>query len=277
MYYGTILGLLIGFCVGLLTRSSVVMIAGSVAGAILGMRFDFSRTQPLTPSAADEELPPYKDELETTLKPGAAERLRETADALAARASFAESLCGVFVAVARADGELTRDEVRVVREFFEQELRYSPGELEAVRVALKAAAANPPELAKAAQHSAEKLSPAERLLFINALYEMALADGPLGKAEADSLKLVGVHLSIAHEDLQSIRASHLGTGLQHFEALGVSAEASDDELKRAYKRLAALHHPDRVAHLGPGAVSRAARRFQEIQAAWAEVRKVRGL
>src|SRR4051794_16943817 len=125
MYYGTILGGLIGFCIGLLTRSSAVMIAGSIAGSVLGLRFDFARTRPAVPNP-DEELPPYREELETTLKPGAADRLRGTAEALKARASFAESLCGVFVAVARADGELTRDEVRVVREFFEQELRYSP-------------------------------------------------------------------------------------------------------------------------------------------------------
>ncbi len=52
-----------------------------------------------------------------------------------------------------------------------------------------------------------------------------------------------------------------------YRALGVSSTVSDEELRRAYRRLVQRHHPD---HNGGSAES--ARRFEEVQAAYAEIR-----
>jgi hypothetical protein len=55
-----------------------------------------------------------------------------------------------------------------------------------------------------------------------------------------------------------------------FQALGVSRSATDAEVRSAYRRLVQLHHPD---HNNGSAES--ARRFEEVQEAYAEVRRVR--
>jgi curved DNA-binding protein CbpA len=55
-----------------------------------------------------------------------------------------------------------------------------------------------------------------------------------------------------------------------FQTLGVSRTASDAELRAAYRRLVQLHHPD---HNGGSAES--ARRFEQVQDAYAEVRRLR--
>jgi curved DNA-binding protein CbpA len=55
-----------------------------------------------------------------------------------------------------------------------------------------------------------------------------------------------------------------------YRALGVSADASDEELRVAYHRLVQLHHPDH----NDGSPE-AARRFEEIQDAYARVRELR--
>ncbi len=55
-----------------------------------------------------------------------------------------------------------------------------------------------------------------------------------------------------------------------YATLGVSATASDAELRSAYRRLVQLHHPD---HNGGSADS--ARRFEEVQEAYAAVRQQR--
>jgi curved DNA-binding protein CbpA len=55
-----------------------------------------------------------------------------------------------------------------------------------------------------------------------------------------------------------------------YEVLGVGADASDGDVRAAYRRLVQLHHPD---HNGGSAES--ARRFEAVQQAYAEIRELR--
>jgi hypothetical protein len=55
-----------------------------------------------------------------------------------------------------------------------------------------------------------------------------------------------------------------------YRTLGVSPDASDDELRDAYRRLVKIHHPDRN-----GGTAEATRRFQEIQDAYDRVEEMR--
>ena len=50
--------------------------------------------------------------------------------------------------------------------------------------------------------------------------------------------------------------------------LGVAYDASDEEVKKAYRRLAKQCHPDRFQQLGAGAVEEAKRQFQRIGEAY---------
>lgn len=52
----------------------------------------------------------------------------------------------------------------------------------------------------------------------------------------------------------------------YFEVLGISQDASESEAKRAYRRLASLHHPDK------GGDPKA---FIEIQEAWESFKEKR--
>jgi hypothetical protein len=53
--------------------------------------------------------------------------------------------------------------------------------------------------------------------------------------------------------------------------LGVGKDASPDEIRRAYRRLANQYHPDKVQHLGEEFRELAERRFREIQKAYHEL------
>ena len=53
-----------------------------------------------------------------------------------------------------------------------------------------------------------------------------------------------------------------------FEVLGIEKDASNEEIKEAYRKMANKYHPDRVVHLGEEFQEIAEKRFKEIQKAY---------
>ena len=145
-----------------------------------------------------------------------------------------------------------------------------------MRLALKSALDDPGDLDEALRECVSELSGSERLLLLDALYELALSDGELRKSEREVIRRIANGLRLSEAEQRSIAALHLGDGEEHCAKLGLPVDATDDEIRSAFRRLAATHHPDKVAHLGAGAMELAARRFQEIKEAYDELRHQRG-
>ena len=56
-----------------------------------------------------------------------------------------------------------------------------------------------------------------------------------------------------------------------YAVLGIAPGADRDEIKAAYRRMAAQYHPDKVQHLGREFQELAEKRFREIQQAYDEL------
>ena len=97
--------------------------------------------------------------------------------------------------------------------------------------------------------------------------------------EVDALRFVTTALGLSMADLDSML--NLGGGVTDLDAaykvLGVSPQATDAEVKAAYRQLALKHHPDRVATLGEDVHKAAERKFQEINEAKETIYRHRGM
>ena len=62
-----------------------------------------------------------------------------------------------------------------------------------------------------------------------------------------------------------------------YKILGISPDASDDEVKKAYRTLAKKYHPDRVAHLGDDMRKQAEEKFAKLSDAYDNIKKERGI
>jgi DnaJ-domain-containing protein 1 len=80
-------------------------------------------------------------------------------------------------------------------------------------------------------------------------------DTPPPKAEPEEPQPIDVGLTRAHQ------------------LLGVPLGASRQQVGQAYRRLAFIHHPDRVAVMGPEARQYSEERMKEINAAYSELRR----
>ena len=117
----------------------------------------------------------------------------------------------------------------------------------------------------------------ERLQLLSFLTMIAKADGTVAPQEISALKEVAQWLQLSASEVDSML--HMGgpTLDDAYQVLGVKPTATDDELRRAYRKLALEHHPDRVAKLGEDVRRAAEKKFQEINAAKERIWKERGL
>ena len=117
----------------------------------------------------------------------------------------------------------------------------------------------------------------QRLQLLNFLVMISQADGRVDPSEVVAMKECAQWMQMSADEVDSM----LGMGKDDLESaykvLGVSPDATDAEVKRAYRNLALNHHPDKVAALGEDIRKAAEKKFQEINDAKERIWKARGL
>lgn len=122
----------------------------------------------------------------------------------------------------------------------------------------------------------------QRLQLLDYLIIIAKVDGTVSPEEVAALKEVATYLGLSAQDVDSMlnmkAAPNQQMGLDEaYKVLGISPNATDDEVKAAYRKMALKHHPDRVSTLGEDVRKAAEKKFQELNNAKEQIFKARGL
>lgn len=202
------------------------------------------------------------------------------------RNSFLFSLLALASYIIKADGRVMHSEMEYVRSFLRRnfgDMAVHQGEQILLRLfesqKQMGSETFKNTIREACAEIAQNMDYSQRLQLVNFLVLIAQADGSVPQSEIDALQFIATNLGIAPEDLNSML--NLATGGSNLDAaykvLGITADASDDEIKAAYRRMALKHHPDRVATLGDDVRKAAEKKFQEINAAKETIYKARSL
>lgn len=211
------------------------------------------------------------------------------------QATFIDTTFAVMGALCKADGVVTRDEIEVVEQIFER-LRFDSRARAEAKAAFNRGKDPGFDLDGTVARFA-RLAPRGRVLvqlFLQLQLLAVAADGQLHPAEHSLLVRVARGLGLSALDvarLEALLRAATGSGATSaavppkqqlddaYAALGVRAEASDAELKRAYRKMIRDNHPDRIAAQGLPESMRelAEERARKVNGAYDVLKKARNL
>lgn len=202
------------------------------------------------------------------------------------RNSFRFSILVLASYIIKADGKVMHSEMETVRNFLRSnfgEVAVHDGEQILLKLFEKQKEMGNSQyrsvIESAAWQMADNFDYSARIQLLNFLVIIAQADGTVHPSEVQALKDVTQYLGLSLSDLDSML--NLGQGSNDLDAaykvLGITPQATDQEVKAAYRKLALQHHPDRVATLGEDIKKAAERKFKEINEAKDIIFKARGM
>ena len=103
--------------------------------------------------------------------------------------------------------------------------------------------------------------------------------GEVADSECQVIETIAVNMGIADADYQSLLSlyrKHTDTNWA-YTALEIEPSATDDEVKKAYRRMAMKYHPDKVANAGEAVRQQATEKFRAINEAYEHIKSLRGM
>lgn len=133
------------------------------------------------------------------------------------------------------------------------------------------------QIRQCCQQMVAGMSYEQRLQLIAFLCEISKADGNIDSTEINEIQRIAQYLGIEESNVNQM-LNLGGTTLEEaYKVLGISPDATDEEVKKAYRKMALQYHPDKVSTLGEDVKAAAEKKFKEIGAAKDLIFKARGL
>lgn len=209
---------------------------------------------------------------------GFVERMGRSGEEATKKITFTIGVIALSAKMAKADGTVTRDEVDAFKDVF----NIPAHEVKNVGRVFDMARQDTAGYEAYAKQIARLFSDQPQVLedLLGALLHIAKADGVVHPDELEFLKNVSGIFGFSEEKFEAIKARILGPDeASPYTVLGISPEISDEELKKAYRRLIREYHPDRVIAKGlpEEFIDVANERLAAINTAYKQIAERRGL
>ncbi len=115
-------------------------------------------------------------------------------------------------------------------------------------------------------------------LMMDVLFRVAAVDGRLSDAEDRTLRSAAKIFSVSDSELNRLKSKYIRPADKYYAVLKCDETASNEEIKKQYRKLVTEYHPDKIQAKGlpEEFIKFANDKFAEIQEAYDQIRKKRG-
>ncbi|MDH3697835.1 MAG: TerB family tellurite resistance protein [Flavobacteriaceae bacterium] len=183
------------------------------------------------------------------------------------------SLCSIVI---KADGQVSQRELDYVRQYFLQ--TYGKEKANAIfRTFNDVINKREVSAQRIGSFLAQRTRYEVRLQLLHFLFGIARADGTVSIAESKKIREIAGYLRIHLRDFESIKAMFIKEADTAYKILEIQKTATDDEVKKAYRKMAKKYHPDKVRSDNEAIKKGAEEKFKEVQKAYEQIQKERGI
>lgn len=191
--------------------------------------------------------------------------------------NFLLSFLVLIASVMKADQRILRSELAVVKTW----LKNSFGEEKALAYLkiLKDLLEKEYDELVMARQIMQNTSYSSRLMIVQLLLDIAHADGEFSPEESKMINAIAQTMQITTQDYQSL-LSIFEKQIDKdwaYKVLEIEPSATNDEVKKAYRKMAMKYHPDKVNNLGNDIKQKATEKFRSINEAYETIKKQRNI
>lgn len=217
-------------------------------------------------------------------------------DAFKGKNPVVAAIMALSAIVAKSDGAVTKEEIDLVKQFVTRSFGISGEELKSYGDAFNYGKEHPEEYKEFTNmiRSYANIGVIQAIAYL--LIGLGLSGDNLSEAKEESIRKILQELGVSEYDYRSIKGAYTNQGnysnyqgggsyygnqapqdltKQYTEVLGVSEDASMNEIKKAYRKLVKEYHPDKLASesMPPDYVEFANKKIIEINAAYEYLKK----
>jgi len=188
---------------------------------------------------------------------------------------FELNLLSLSAIVIKADGAISQRELDYVRSFFVQQFGKERANA-TFRTFNQIAKQRSVEAERVSAYLRGRTTYEMRLQILHFLFGVANADSKIHQAELNTLQRISRYLNINTYDFESIKAMFIKSADDAYKILEIDQNASENEIKKAYRKMVKKYHPDKLVDMDEAYKKGAREKFNKVQEAYDKIRREKG-
>tara|TARA_R110001592_G_scaffold359340_2_gene665603 strand:- start:29018 stop:29839 length:822 start_codon:yes stop_codon:yes gene_type:complete len=211
---------------------------------------------------------------------------------------FNKAFVVLSAAVMKADGKVLKSELDYVKSFFIRNF----GETDAKEylLVLREVLKQDIDVQGVCEQIRQYMDTSLRLQILHYLFGIAKADGEVEQSELNVIRAIAGYLGLSEREFLGVQAMFFGRSYSSsgssnsgqsrgsyrssqysikssYTILEIDESATDDQVKKAYRKMAIKYHPDKLQHLEEAHQKAGQEKFLKVQEAYEAIKKSRGI